>query len=149
MEIALIRSGWMPDAKSDVGMHRFTYSIYPHAKSPVDADIVKEGYLLNVPALITRGVAIPDINGTISPHENGHVMISTVKEARNKSGITIRVFEYGGIAGEFKISFHREITNAWAANLLEEPTEEAISYSSRLLQLTMAPFEIKTIHIEF
>ncbi|MFM7364703.1 MAG: alpha-mannosidase [Cuspidothrix sp.] len=49
LRLTLLRSPNWPDSQADRGIHKFTYSLYPHLGSWEEAETVKRGYELNVP----------------------------------------------------------------------------------------------------
>ncbi|MEA5617711.1 alpha-mannosidase [Cronbergia sp. UHCC 0137] len=49
LRLTLLRSPQWPDAKADIGLHKFAYSLYPHAGSWEKARTVRKGYELNIP----------------------------------------------------------------------------------------------------
>ena len=54
MSLTLIKSGTYPNEDADIGEHRFTYSIYPHAGRWQEAKTVEMAYNLNVPMPVKR-----------------------------------------------------------------------------------------------
>ena len=51
MKLSLLRSPTWPDPMADRGRHEFTYSIYPHAGSWSEGQVVRRGQELNQPLL--------------------------------------------------------------------------------------------------
>ncbi|WP_353931120.1 alpha-mannosidase [Okeanomitos corallinicola TIOX110] len=49
IRLTLLRSPNWPDSQADRGIHKFTYSLYPHLGSWQAAETVKKGYELNIP----------------------------------------------------------------------------------------------------
>jgi alpha-mannosidase len=56
MCLTLLRSPTMPDPMADIGVHHFTYSLYPHA-GPWKEETQGEAYLLNDPIICYRSKA--------------------------------------------------------------------------------------------
>jgi alpha-mannosidase len=49
LRLTLLRSSLWPDSESDLGIHHFTYAIYPHKNNWQTAKTVQKGYELNTP----------------------------------------------------------------------------------------------------
>ena len=52
LRLTLLRGSTWPDSEADVGIHEFTYAIYPHIGSWENARTVQRGYELNMPLLV-------------------------------------------------------------------------------------------------
>ena len=52
LRLTLLRGSTWPDSEADVGIHEFTYAIYPHIGSWENAGTVQRGYELNMPLLV-------------------------------------------------------------------------------------------------
>ena len=52
LRLTLLRGSTWPDSKADVGIHEFTYAIYPHIGSWENAGTVQRGYELNMPLMV-------------------------------------------------------------------------------------------------
>ena len=51
MGVSLLRGPLYPDPYADEGVHRFTYSLFPHLGSWEEAGVVREAFALNSPAV--------------------------------------------------------------------------------------------------
>jgi len=49
LRLTLLRAATWPDPQSDIGLHHFTYAIYPHVHGWQEANTVQKGYELNTP----------------------------------------------------------------------------------------------------
>lgn len=149
MELALIRSSWMPDDRSDIGRHAFTYSLYPHAGDWRAADVTREAFCLNIPVRTAAGRLNNGVNGMVEPQENGHVRVAALKEARNGRGVCLRIAEYAGRAGTYEIRFGRSIAAARLTNLIETGDTQDAAYAGRSVTVAVKPFDIVTLIVEF
>ena len=52
IRLTLLRSSTWPDEQADIGIHEFTYAVYPHNGNWQDAGTVRKGYELNLPLLV-------------------------------------------------------------------------------------------------
>ncbi|HEY9809968.1 MAG TPA: alpha-mannosidase [Halomicronema sp.] len=66
LRLSLLRGSTWPDPKADLGIHEFTYSIYPHTGTWKEAKTVQRGYELNMPLLV----------GEISANQNNQKLPS-------------------------------------------------------------------------
>ncbi len=123
MELTLIRSGWLPDPKSDIGEHNFSYAILPHSGNYIKGDVAAHAQLLNRPLL-----AVP------AAREGAHSLVSLTSEKAVLSGIKrsedgkaviVRIYNPTADATDALVSFGFAPNGAatWC-NLLEEPTAE-------------------------
>lgn len=159
MEITLLRSPGFPDPKADRGVHRFTYSLYPHSGDHRSGGVVKAGYELNVPL---RTVSTPPTAGplplssfllTVRPE---NVIVEAVKEAEEDEGYIIRLYESEGAEVDAEVRLGFEVESAYLVNLLEEHPEQlelievtADSEASGMqgFKLEFGPFEIHTVKL--
>ncbi len=127
LRLSLLRGSTWPDPKADLGIHHFTYAIYPHAGTWQAAGTVRRGYELNQPLLVR---SLPPVSETASlpPHlelcqisaENFILMALKQSEDRPDRWV-LRGYECHGEAGELKLGGDLNwAIVAPALNLLEE-----------------------------
>ena len=153
MRLTLLKSGIVPDANADLGIHHFTYSLLPHQGDWREAQVVRRAYELNVPLLAT-GSATTVVDGTGDRGETysflqsdcEHVVVETIKPAEDGDGLIVRLYEAHNQRGKGMITFAQPIVFAQECNLLEEPSKNA-DYSGHSLQFHVRPFEIKTFRV--
>ena len=52
LRLTLLRGSTWPDEQADIGIHEFTYAVYPHSGNWQEAGTVRQGYELNLPLLV-------------------------------------------------------------------------------------------------
>lgn len=151
MKLSLLRSPTWPDPLADRGRHEFTYSLYPHAGSWSEAQVVRRGQELNQP-LLTRVFTgsegkLPPIQGFFAIDGEG-VIIDAIKLAEDRSGLVLRLYEANGRAEKATLRCFRAPTAAVETDLLEKETAP-LAVKDGGIALSFRPFEIKTVRIRF
>lgn len=150
LRISLIKSPVWPDATADRGLHRFLYSLYPHAEDWYRAGTAEQAYRLNNPLTALRRPAqqgaLPAAFSLLSC-DAPHVMIETVKEAEAGQGLVVRLYEYGNRRGPVTLSFGGAVARAVETNLIEEG-EEPVAVAGHQIRFSIKPFEIRTFRVE-
>ena len=151
MKLSLLRSPTWPDPMADRGRHEFTYSLYPHAGSWSDAQVVRRGQELNQP-LLTRVFSgspgkRPPIQSFFAVEGEG-VVIDAIKLAEDGSGLVLRLYEANGKAENASLSFFLAPDAAVEADLLEKEIAPLALKDGRIA-LAFRPFEIKTVKVRF
>lgn len=151
LDLNLLRSPSYPDPQADRTQHEFTYALYPHAGNHIVGNVMHAGYDLNVP--------LRSISGT--PLQNHHpsslsfahiaadnVIIETIKKAEKSDDIILRLYEASGATTRTTLTLDREIKAIWTTNLLEE-SEKVLAHQQKSVELTLSPFEILTLRVQF
>lgn len=150
--MTLLRCGNSPNPDADKELHTFTYSILPHEGSIVQAEIVKEAYMLNNPLFavgVTQGSgALP---AAFSLFGCDGAVLETIKPAEDGNGLILRLYEPYNRSGKVTLRCGRPIVSAEICNLLEQPAEEeaAVEKTANMISLPIKPFEIITLRICF
>src|SRR5699024_1452102 len=72
--------------------------------------------------------------------------LGTMKQAHDRDGIVIRVYEQHGVRGETSLTFDRPVTSVSRVNILEEDTDGAeIAHNGDTLTFNVRPFELVTL----
>jgi alpha-mannosidase len=151
MKLSLLRSPTWPDPMADRGRHEFTYSIYPHAGSWSDGQVVRRGQELNQPLLVHIAL---DCKGDAPPSRSyfsvagDGVILDAVKLAEDGSGLVFRLYEANGKAENAALSFFRKPARAVLTDLLENEIAPLRVAGDRL-ELSFRAFEIKTVKVRF
>lgn len=141
VHLSLHKGGCRPDNRGDAGLHRFTYSFYPHA-SGFGSDVVREGYLLNFPPIQAIGDAA--FEGLASV-DRDNVIIDTVKPCEDsQKAFILRLYEATGSHVRTTLTCPRG-TGFQLCNMLEEPLGDIQKGAE--LGLTFKPFEIITVKV--
>jgi alpha-mannosidase len=138
LSLNLLRSPTFPDKTADRGTHSFGYAFRPFAPGDLTA-IIRDGYRLNNPLLVTPGVSLPAFATTSDPG----VIIETIKPAESGDGVVLRMYESLGRPTVTALRTTAPHSRATVTDLLERPQHPA-----DLDRLELGPFEILTIHLE-
>lgn len=49
MRLSLLRGPTMPDPDTDMGLHEFSFAIYPHVGTYTESDVTPVAYAFNAP----------------------------------------------------------------------------------------------------
>lgn len=170
IELTLLKAPVWPDMYADQGIHEFTYSAYGVPRGFSDSRVVREGYELNHPLIVQSNSVMA---GTAGRGENAssegistcrdqsffhitgrHVILETVKLAEDRSDdLVLRLYE--------AVGSHSSCTIGTPLAFMEacETTMEELAEAERGLEvrqkeghsqidLTFAPFEIKTVRLK-
>uniref|UniRef100_UPI00313BB897 alpha-mannosidase n=1 Tax=Bacillus sp. OTU2372 TaxID=3043858 RepID=UPI00313BB897 len=147
MRLSLLRASKWPDKGADQGHHEFTYSLFPHEGGWREAEVVKRGYELNHPAVVYLTSAhqgsLPSSHSFIKT-ESKQVILDTVKQSEDGTGLTLRMYESSGGRENIRLSLAGQVHSAHETNLLEERQAD-ISVQGNKLSSSLKPFEVKTI----
>lgn len=154
LDLCLLRSQNCPCENGDRGLHKFTYSIYPHTKDLIEGQVVKEGFCLNYPVIVQRPEANAEdkdskkgLEQAIGPYidiDAPNIVIDGWKKAQSGEGYIIRMYEAGGQRTRAKISLTGFKVLA-LCNLLEKKLEE---FDSSTIELEFHKFEVHTLLIQ-
>lgn len=148
--MSLVRGPMYPDPFADEGHHHFTYSFLPHIGDWVDADVTAEARALNAPMVVTEVAADAQPIAPFVTMSGVKLGLSTVKQAHDRDGLTVRVYEPHGIRGIANLTFDRPVAAVHRTNLLEEDADGAeITLDGNTASFAVRPFEIITIVVEF
>lgn len=140
LRLSLLKGAIFPDPTADIGMHRFTYSLYPHRGDAIEGETVKEAWEINDPLLtVNAALTMPKIAMT----GGKYVAMDAFKKAEDGDGYILRFHEYAGGTDFLELSL--ENSQWWQeVDLLERPIG---AKQQGLLALTLQPYEIKTIRL--
>jgi alpha-mannosidase len=137
ISLNLLRAPTFPDKTADRGIHRFSYAMRPFAAGELTG-VVRDGYRLNNPVLISAGVSLPSAAST----DDAAVIIETIKPAESGVGVIVRLYESLGRPAVTALRTELPHATASETDLMELPLGPI-----DLDRLEFTPFEIKTIHL--
>ncbi len=140
ISLNLLRAPTFPDRTADRGIHRFSYAMRPFAPDDL-AGVVRDGYRLNNPVLVSPGANMPSAAST----DNPAVIVETIKPAESGSGVIVRLYESLGRPAVTALRTELPHGSARETNLMELPLD---SGPIDLGRIEFTPFEIKTIHLQ-
>lgn len=148
MRLTLLKSATYPNPGADKGLHRFTYSLFPHTGDFRQGGVVPEAESLNRPVYTMAGTmqhgAEGGIPGLVSCSEP-NIAIDTVKAAESGDGFVIRMFECYG--KRTRAAFTLNLPGLYSieeCDLLEQPVRD-LSMKDGYVQLELKPYEIITL----
>ena len=144
MELTLIRSGWLPDQTSDIGMHEFTYAILPHDGDWRQGNVIAAGQAINQKPAVVLAAGAEPVRESLVEVEGG--VLSNLKRAESGDGMVLRVYQPGGDATELVVRLNREFSRAEEQDMLEHPIAE-LALKDRCIRIPLSPYEVKTIKI--
>ena len=148
MSITLLRGPVCPDPTGDVGEHRFTYSLYPHAGGWYEAGTVFEAQKLNEGLIGLYNPAGSDTaaGGSWMSLDTPGAVLDAVKPAEDGDGVIVRVYEAERKRRSVTLSLPFAPETVYETNLMEE-NERRIPSVGRKLTFELAPFEVKTFRL--
>lgn len=117
--LSLLKGAIHPDPDADRGMHRFTYSLLPHAG-------VRRSSFVSTPT--------------------DHIVVETIKVAEDGDGLIIRLYEAHNKRGLACLVFASSVISAVEVDLLERMIGP-VSVADRQVCFNVRPFEVKTLRV--
>lgn len=148
LSLTLHKSGNHPAAKGDQGRHRFTYSLLPHAGAFSAEAVVQPAFELNTAPYIAVGKVGSGDTVSIAKVLKENVIIDTVKSAENGKGYIFRLYECERALTDVNISFGFSFKKVYETNMMEDIITELKPQEDKSVNLTVKPFEIKTLLVE-
>lgn len=144
--LTLHKSGNHPAAKGDQGRHRFTYSLLPHAGAFSAAAVVQPACELNAPPRLCVG-KIGEEPVSLAAVSADNILIDTVKRAENGNGYVLRLYECEKTRTSAVLTLGFPFKKVYEANMMEDVVRE-LALQDGGVELTLKPFEIKTLLVE-
>ncbi|HET8587186.1 MAG TPA: glycoside hydrolase family 38 C-terminal domain-containing protein, partial [Candidatus Limnocylindria bacterium] len=146
--ISLVRGPLHPDPMADEGEHHFTYSLFPHEGDWVAGKVTREARALNSPL-----VAVSAGNGKSADpfvvNEGLELGLGALKQAHDRKGIVLRVYEPHGDRGVATLRFAKAPKSVRRVNLLEEDVDDGkLEVKKGAVTLDVRPFEVLSLLIE-
>ncbi|NSW50896.1 MAG: alpha-mannosidase [Anaerolineae bacterium] len=149
LRLTLLRSGYEPDAISDVGRQEFKYSFLPHPGDWRAADVVRHAAGFNQP-MFARTV---NANGNRhqpawQPRISGsaNIIPAALKYAQDGTGIILRLYESTGSSGMIGIGGLPQGAAVTETNIIEQPLHH-LAVINNEVQLTFRPWQVRTVKI--
>lgn len=146
MRLTLLKGGINPDYKQDQGMHEFTYALYPHGGDFVEGCTVQEAHRLNQPLKAVAG-AFAEKEFSFLSFDKDLVEVDAVKRSEDGKGLIVRFHEYTGAREKIRLHPGFAYRSVTECDLMERPFGEAVTGEE--IELTVTPYEIKTLYFEF
>jgi alpha-mannosidase len=148
--ISLLKGAIAPAPDADVGMHRFTYSMLPHAGDWREAEVTRRAYELNAPLFATNDEG-RRTNDSRNPSSfvstpTANIVVETVKVAHDGDGLIVRLYEAHNQRGPASLVFGQPIASAVEVDLMEREVG-AVEVSGNEARFQVRPFEVKTLRV--
>ncbi len=143
LHISLLRATKSPDPQADMGQHRFSYAIYPHAGTWQQGGVVAQGLTFNTPLAWTAGNAKPISYLSV---DTPNLIIDTVKKAEDSAALIVRLYECHGSRGKATLKLGLPFKKAARCNILEDDGE-ALPVKDGAVEVTYAPYKIISIKL--
>ena len=146
LKLSLLKSAKYPDYTADMGIHEFTYSLFPHRGDCIEGGTIGEANRLNVPAAVFKNTVCPNKRQLVSVSTDA-VQIDAVKKAEKEDCLIVRMHECHGSTARFTVRSEYGVKKIARCNLIEQDT--GISYNGSWTELILKPFEICTLKLYF
>ena len=145
ISLTLLRAAASPEMQSDQGEHTFTYAFTAWAGAFLDSPVVRQGYELNQPVLMTEGCAAHFSAFDIDAE---NIILETVKSAEDGSGdVILRLYESKQTHTVCTLACRLPVGRAWLCDMLENREQEC-EIKEGHIRLELKPFEIATLRLE-
>lgn len=149
--MSMLKSARYPNPEADKEYHKFTYSFYPHVGDWRNAGTVKQAYQLNNPlAAVVKESEGGELDGTYSyvTSTKDNVMIEVVKKEEEGDALIVRVYECFNRRTDAELIFAGNIKSVCECSMMET-NEKDVEFSGKKVSISVKPYEIKTLKIEF
>ncbi|MDE5115638.1 MAG: glycosyl hydrolase-related protein, partial [Trichodesmium sp. St15_bin1_1] len=141
----LLRGSTWPDPEADVGIHEFTYAIYPHIGSWENAGTVQRGYELNMPLsaqimpLISEEKSygkLPQVYRFLG-WETKNLILIALKRSENNQSWVFRCYECLGKEAKLNLDSDAGLVIGKVVNLLEQDVSKPnVEFESKSCEIS-------------
>ena len=147
ISLTLLKSATFPNVGEDNGVHKFTYSLFPHT-GRCGVDTALESYKLNNPVVCRKGCGkygdLPEFSFIDCDKEN--VVIETLKLAEDSDDVIVRLYDCDNRLTNGRISFAFNVDQVKVCDIQENDLYE-IPVNDNSVFITVKPFEIVTLKV--
>lgn len=154
IRLTLVRGSNFPSADADLGEHRLRYALFVHDGLADLAEVHRAAERFNNPIAVigstepSAGTSSQGANFSFVQVDQANVTIETVKKAEKSGAVILRVFEHANIRANATLYFGVPVKSVRAVNLMEEGEGRSFELHNNSIELSLHPFEIKTLLIE-
>jgi alpha-mannosidase len=135
-----------PEAQ-ELGVHRYTYSVYPYSGDWRDAQIFRRAFETSQPLQAIQINNKPDRDFVSAFElEPDNLVLSALKKTEDGEGVMMRFFETKGQACTAKITVPERIRSASVVNLIEDD-ERKLDIKKNKVRMKVGPFEIVSLKL--
>ena len=146
LSLTLVKCSTSPSDCVDKGIHKFTYSLYPHVGDVRHCDVYKHAAMLNNPLVLVDGTAEGGNGVSLVSCDKDNVIVDTVKFAEDDDSVIVRLFENNNCTTNCTLTFGLDVLNAVKCDLLENGGE-TVAVRDNKISLTVKPFEIVSLKL--
>ena len=129
IRLTLLRGSTWPDEQADIGIHQFTYAVYPHSGTWQDAGTVRQGYELNLPLLVqvlpkseeNQHKTLPTVGKLLDLSAENLVLMAFKQSEENPNSWILRCYESEGKEAVLELDSDLGLAISQQVNLLEQP----------------------------
>jgi len=128
MCLTLLRGSRWPDPEADLGVHKFSYAIYPHQGNWKEARTLQHGLQFNCPCLVLDAVgSSQEKGGFLSPGRsllswrNENLILMALKQSQTGQEWIFRLYEGQGEATNLELESEEKIEISHSLDCLERP----------------------------
>ena len=147
IRLSLLRSSIRPDARSDLGEHRFRYALVTHNGRGEAAALLNEAREINEPLELLRGFRAVSIRSVLRAEPSERIVSLALKQAEDGGGdIIYRGVEYSGTAAEVVLHLGFDAREVFLTDMMERP-EKSLNADGRRVCFRVGAFEIFTLRL--
>ena len=148
IDLNLLRSPKDTDKQADLHTHTFTFSYLPHKNELSKSKVIREAHNLNSDIYLSKLENEPKIiSKSFLKLDKNDVKIETIKEAEDKNGIIIRLYELYGQTTEVELELGLSNRGISETDMLEKDFLILSEKETDKIKLQFSPFEIRTLRI--
>ncbi|MEO5807123.1 glycoside hydrolase family 38 C-terminal domain-containing protein [Devosia sp.] len=155
VRLTLVRGSTFPHPEADLGEHRLRYGLFIHEGVADIAQVHRTAERFNNPVAVvgdTRPVNTATSEGKSLSYarvDAANVTVETIKKAEASNAVVVRIFEHANTRAKARLSFGIPVKSVRVVNLMEEHPGEALPLHDNGVSLSLRPFEITTLLVEF
>jgi alpha-mannosidase len=117
-----------------------TYSLYPHAEGFTTGNVIRESYLLNIPAVVASGSA--NTSAPLLALSADNIICEAIKPAAYRDdAFVVRLYEAERNKTRCALTVPADVKQVFVCNILEDVKEELPIVDGKV-NLTFKPFQI-------
>lgn len=146
IRLTLLRGSEFPDPEADLGIHTFSYAIYPHAGNWRSAQTVRKSCEFNQPLQVVQiepnsQGSLPSLGSFLDLHSKNLILTAFKQSEDDAETFVLRCYECHGEPAEISMTNNLGLTIEHSLDLLER-----VQTSDRAPHL-IAPWKIKSFSL--
>jgi alpha-mannosidase len=144
VRLTLLKGASAPDPEADLGIHRRTFSLFPHGGTTLQGGVIEEALALNVPLLVRPGAVAGGAEMSWLSIDRLGVTLEALKRSEDGAAIVVRLLEAGGRRTNVSLQTAFPELKLREADLLERP----LTGNSELAECSLRAFDLRTFRLE-